>query len=177
MFGLIKKSRKLLKNNDNADSLPEPLITQATDRTWVNKENILAELDSLTEEEKQLRIAKRKLLESAREIADRLKLKSDNIAARKSRLMAEMEKTRSSKQHKSENKSDNRLFSIETWGSAWNDGLVFTVIAENDVWAEEIVRQWLNSNGRENHKIDKVMALVSRDVRAVVNVGARLPGI
>jgi hypothetical protein len=51
---------------------------------------------------------------------------------------------------------------------------VFTVMAENNVWAEEMVRQWLNSNGRENYKIDKVMAVVSQDVRAIVNVGAKL---
>lgn len=72
------------------------------------------------------------------------------------------------------NVSDFELFSIETWGSGWTDRLVFTVMAENDVWAEEIARQWLNSNGRENRRIDKVLALVSRDVRAVVNVGAKL---
>jgi hypothetical protein len=70
--------------------------------------------------------------------------------------------------------SDFKLFSIETWGSAWTDGLVFTVMAENDVWAEEIVRQWLESNGRENHRIDKVQARVSKNVRGVVNVGAKL---
>ena len=51
---------------------------------------------------------------------------------------------------------------------------MFTVMAENDVWAEEMVHQWLHSNGRENHKIDRVMAVVSSDVRAIVNVGAKL---
>jgi hypothetical protein len=37
-----------------------------------------------------------------------------------------------------------------------------------------LVHQWLNCNGRENHKIDKVMALVSRDVRGIITVGAKL---
>jgi hypothetical protein len=66
------------------------------------------------------------------------------------------------------------LFSVVTWGSSSTDGLVFTVMAESEVWAEELVRQWLNCNGRENHKIDKVMALVSRDVRGIITVGAKL---
>jgi hypothetical protein len=73
--------------------------------------------------------------------------------------------------------SSYKLFSVVTWGSSWRDGLVFTVMAENESWAEEMVRQWLVSNGKKNHKIDKVMALVSQDVRAIVNVGAILPDI
>ena len=69
-----------------------------------------------------------------------------------------------------------KMFSIAAYGSSWTDELVFTVLAENDVWAEDIVRQWLNSNGKENYKIDKVQAIVSRNVRAIVNVGAKLDG-
>jgi hypothetical protein len=70
--------------------------------------------------------------------------------------------------------SSHKIFSVATWGSSWRDGFVFTVMAENEVWAEEMVRQWLVFNGKKNHRIDKVMALVSQDVRAIVNVGAIL---
>ena len=68
---------------------------------------------------------------------------------------------------------NHKLFSIVTYSSGW-DGLVFTVIAENDIWAKELVYQWLEANGRKNHKIDKVTALVSQDVRGIVNIGAKL---
>jgi len=165
-----KKSQKLQKNNENAASSLNTLVIQAADETCVNEENLLAELDSLKEEEKQLLIEKRQVLDTL----DQLQSKLDSIADKKSRFMAEMEKTLSAKQQKSENESNHKLFSIITYGSSWTDGLVFTVMAENDVWAKEIVRQWLNSNGRENHRIDKVLGLLSRDVRAIVNVGAKL---
>jgi hypothetical protein len=36
------------------------------------------------------------------------------------------------------------------------------------------VRQWLDSNERETDKIDKIQAIVSRNVRAIVNVGSKL---
>ena len=106
---LVKRSRKMKKNKVKADSLPDIFLTQVTNDTCVKD-------------------------------------------------------------------SSYNLFSIVAYGSSWMDELVFTVLAENDVWAAEIVRQWLNSNGRENYKIDKVRAIVSRDVRAIVNVGAKLNG-
>jgi hypothetical protein len=157
--------------------LPDDFINHATDTTNVSEKNSITELDSLKAEEEQLLNEKRQLLESAREFADKLQSEFDNIAERKSRLLEEMEKNSSSKQPKNKNESNYKLFSIETYGSAWNDRLVFTVMAENNVWAEEIVREWLNSHGRENHRIDKVRGLISRDVRAVVNVGALIPTI
>jgi hypothetical protein len=52
--------------------------------------------------------------------------------------------------------------------------MVFTVMAENHVWAEYIVRQWLDSNDREMDKIDKGYAILSRDVRAIVSLGSKL---
>lgn len=129
-----------------------------------------SELYSLKMEEQKLLVAKKQLIEAL----DQLQLKSDIITDNKSRLLAEMERNIISEQQSQKSESGHKLFSVVTWGSSWTDGLVFTVMAENDVWAEELVRQWLESNGRKNHKIDKVMALVSRDVRAIVNVGAKL---
>ncbi len=167
---LMKKSRKIEKNKENANSLADALTIQLTDEIGVNEENYLSELDSLKEEEKQLLIEKRQLLDTL----DQLQFRFDNIADRKIRLIAEMEKNLSSKQQKSENESNLKLFLIETWGPRFDDGLVFTVMAEDHVWAEGLVREWLNSSGRENHRIDKVRALVSLDVRAVVKVGAKL---
>ena len=67
-----------------------------------------------------------------------------------------------------------RFFLIETRGPRWDDGLVFTVIAEDHVWAKEMVRQWLDSNGRQYDNIDKIHVLVSQDIRAIVSVGAKL---
>ena len=96
-----------------------------------------------------------------------------SITHRNNRLVEEIEKNLSYKQQNTVDASSNTLFSILTRGSSL-DGLVFTVIAENEVCAEKMVRQWLNSNGKEKHKIDKLMALVSQDVRAIVNVGAEL---
>ena len=67
-----------------------------------------------------------------------------------------------------------KVFLIETQGPRWDDGLVFTVIAEDHVWAKEMVHQWLDSNCRQYDKIDKIHVLVSQDVRAIVSVGAKL---
>lgn len=66
------------------------------------------------------------------------------------------------------------LYVIETSGPSFDDGMVFTVMAENHVWAEYIVRQWLDSNDREMDKIDKGYAILSRDVRAIVSLGSKL---
>lgn len=150
--------------------MSDALAIQATDSTRINEENFLCEIDSLKEEERQLLIERKRLIEDF----DRLQVKFDNIFDRKSRIIEELEKKLSSKQQETENNANHILFSVVTYGSSWTDKLVFTVLAENDVWAEEIVRQWLNSNGRENHRIDKVLAVVSRDVRGIVNVGAKL---
>jgi hypothetical protein len=166
----MKKNRTSQKNIDRVDPLLEALKIQTLEVTPANKEKPVSELEELEETEKQLLVEKRQLIDSL----DQWQSKFKSITDKKSRLLVEMEKNLSSKQQNSENESCYKLFSIVTWGPSWMDGLVFTVIAENDAWAEELVREWLNSNRRENHKIDKVMALVSRDVRAIVNVGAKL---
>ncbi len=77
-------------------------------------------------------------------------------------------------QNQSPEKSAHRLFVIETSGPKFNDGMVFTVMAENHVWAEYLVRQWLDSNDREIDKIDKGYAILSRDVRAIVSLGSKI---
>jgi hypothetical protein len=136
----------------------------------VIEENLISELDSLEKQERKLLIEKKRLHDTL----DQLQSKVDIISDRKSRLLAEMERNIISKQQNRKSESSYKLFSVVTWGSSWTDGLVFAVMAESEVWAEDLVRQWLNSNGRGNHKIDKVLALVSRDVRAIVNVGAKL---
>jgi phenylacetate-coenzyme A ligase PaaK-like adenylate-forming protein len=85
-----------------------------------------------------------------------------------------MEKNVSFKQQKNKKESILQLFQIETSGSSFNDGLVFTVIAEDNVWAEGLVREWLQCYGKETDKVDKIRAVVSRDVRAIINVGTKL---
>ena len=135
----------------------------------VIKEGVISELYSFKEEEQQLLVEKKKLLNAL----NQLQIKFDNIHDRKSNLLAKMEKNILS-ELQSENKSKCMLFSVFTWGSSWTDGLVFTIMAESEVWAEELVREWLSANGRKDHKIDKVMALVSQDARGVINVGAKL---
>ena len=171
------KKKSPSKNTENEKALQEAFEIPTIDVTCTNEENVIPMLDELEQIEKQLLVEKRQI------IGTLVKWQSmfDSIADKRSRIMKIMEQNHSSKQQNgeepkqrnSETNSGYRLFSVVTWGPSW-DGLVFTVMAENDAWAEELVRQWLNSNGRENHKIDKIMALVSRDVRAIVNVGSKL---
>ena len=171
------KKNPTSKDIDKEKSLQEAFEIPTIDVTCTNKENSISILEELEEIEQQLLIEKRQI------IGTLVKWQSmfDSVADKRSRIIEVMEKNRSSKQQNSEKPKQQKheseliykLFSVVTWGPSW-DELVFTVMAENDVWAEELVRQWLNSNGRENHRIDKVMALVSRDVRAIVNVGAKL---
>jgi len=158
--------KKSIKNTSPIGSFTVPTSRYS----YAIKGNALSKLDSLKKEEQKLLVEKKQLLDTL----DQLQLKSDDIAEKKSRLLTKMEQNILSKLENSESKSSHMLFSVVTWGSSWTDGLVFTVMAESEVWAEELVRQWLESNGRKNHKIDKVMALVSRDVRGIINVGAKL---
>ena len=148
----------------DSNIVPIPLHSHAIE------EDLISELDSFKKQEQQLLVEKRKLLDAL----NQLQIKSENIQDRKSNLLAKMEKNVLSELQNSESKSRHMLFSVVTWGSSWTDGLVFTVIAESEVWAEELVRGWLSSNGRKNHKIDKVMALVSQNTRGIINVGAKL---
>jgi hypothetical protein len=145
-------------------------VTSTTSNSHATIENYISELDSLKREERKLQFEKKQLLDTL----NQLLCKFDIINDRKSRLLTSMEKSLLSRQQSRKHDSGHTLFSVVTWGPSWTDVLVFNVMAENEVWAEELVRQWLVSNGRENHKIDRVMALVSQDVRAIVNVGAKL---
>jgi len=165
-----KKNAALQEKNGHEDSIGDTLIISVADDICANKKKPFHELASLEKEEKKLLAEKKQLLETL----DQLQSKFDILFDKRSRLFVEMERNLASKPQKSVSESSHKLFSIITWGPSWNDGLVFTVIAENDVWAKEVVRQWLISNGRETHRIDKVLALVSQDVRAIVNVGALL---
>lgn len=163
----FKKSRALHSDYENVDFLRDTPAIQITNSACAYEADSVSELNSLKREEKQLLIEKRELLDAL----DELQSKFDVVNDKRSRLLAKLETNRRSKQQESTHGSDHNLFSIVTWGSSWMDGLVFAVMAENDVWAKELVRQWLNSNERENHRIDTVRAIVSRDVRAIVNVG------
>ena len=158
------------QNIENGNSLFEAFEIPALDVACANEEDSISLLERLEKAEQQLLDGKRQIINTL------VKWESmfDSIADKKRQLLACAEKERSSRQQNSEEEPSHKFFSIVTWGSSWMDGLVFTVMAENDAWAEELVRQWLNSNGRENHRIDKVMALVSRDVRGILNVGAKL---
>ena len=151
------------------DSEQQPTENTKTKEEYIGAQHAFQALEDLKKEEKNLLGDIKRL----KEILNQLQLKMSYIAEKRSRFRTDMEQKLSSEQNKI-NLSNNKLFSIETWGPAWNDGLIFTVMAENHVWAEEIVSQWLNSNGRETHRIDKIRALVSQDIRAVVNVGAKL---
>jgi len=155
---------------ENSNSLIEAFEIPAIDAAYANQEDSVSLLERLEKAEKQLLVGKRQIIDTL------LKWESmfDSVADKKRQLLECLEKERSPEQQNSEKESRHKLFSIVTWGPSSIDGLVFTVMAENDAWAEELVRQWLNSNCRENHRIDKVMALVSRDVRGILNVGAKL---
>ena len=161
---------KLSKRNNKTYPYLSSIIAPTPNHSKVIDEDFVSELDSLKEEERKFLVEKKQLVNAL----NQLQLESNNIADKKERLLAEIEKNILPKLENCEKKARHMLFSVVTWGSSWTDGLVFTVMAESEVWAEELVRQWLNCNGRENHKIDKVMALVSRDVRGIINVGAKL---
>jgi hypothetical protein len=164
------KSKLKSQNIENDNSLLEALEISTFDAACANEEDSVSLLEKLKKAEQKLLVEKRQIIDTL------VKWESmfDNIADKKRRLLECVEKEHSSRQQNSEKKSNHKLFSIVTWGPSWMDGLVFTVMAENNVWAKELVRQWLNSNGRENHRIDTVMALVSGDVRGILNVGAKL---
>jgi len=127
-------------------------------------------LEELKEREKQLLIQKKQLLDSL----DQVQLQQDCVADKKGRLLMALEKNLQISQVESRKESILKLFAIETSGSKFTDGMVFTVMAEDHVWAEDMVRQWLDSNERETDKIDKIQAIMSRNVRAIVNVGSKL---
>jgi len=170
-------SRIVQRRKEKADSLRQALGAQVTDESSMSEEGSFSELDSLKEEVKQL---KRHFLFKTNQVAatlDELQSMCIAVAEKRNRVLAEMEKDHISKQQKRAEKSSHKVFSVLSCGHAWSDELVFTVLAENEVWAKEFVRQWLDYNGREHHRIDKVLCLVSQNVRAVVNVGAILQDV
>jgi hypothetical protein len=160
---------KLSKRNDKVFPI-DSAVVPIPRHSYLIDEKFVSKLDSLKEAERELLVEKKQLLDTL----DQLQIESDNIADKKYCLLAEMERKFLSRMENCDSRSSHMLFSVFTWGSSSTDGLVFTVMAESEVWAEELVRQWLNSNGRENHKIDKILALVSRDVRGIITVGAKL---
>jgi hypothetical protein len=127
------------------------------------RENPLSSLEELKEQEKQL-------LDSL----DQVQLQYDCVSDKRGRLLMALEKNVKTSQIEGRKELILKLFAIETSGSKFTDGMVFTVMAEDHVWAEDMVRQWLDSNERETDKIDKIQAIVSRNVRAIVNVGSKL---
>ena len=173
----MKKNLTSQENVAKADFLLETLDIPTLEASHKNEENSGSLLKELEEAEQELLIEKRQIIDML------VKWQSmfDSIADKKSRLMEHIKteqisnqlNSESTKKQNSENKPSHKLFSVVTRGDSW-DGLVFTVIAENDAWAENLVHQWLDSNGRKDQKIDKVMALVSRDVRGIFAVGAKL---
>jgi len=169
--GFSKKSPKIQdEKQDNPDSLQVVPVIDATIEEYEDEENSLSALKAIKAEESQLEAEKKLLIETLKQV----QLKSDAIAGKKNHLMEEMEKNLSHKQQKNENESALTLFQIETGGSSFNDGLVFTVMAEDNVWAEGLVREWLQCYGKDTDKIDKIRAVVSSDVRAIINVGTKL---
>ena len=169
--GFLKKSRKVQdEKENNVASLQAAPVIDATTEACEDEENSLSVLEAIKEEERQLEAEKKQLIETS----EQLQRKFDAIASKKNRLIEEMENSFSPKQQKTQNESALKLFHIETSGSSFNDGLVFTVMAEDNVWAEGLVREWLQCYGKDTDKIDKIRAVVSRDVRAIINVASRL---
>jgi len=169
--GFSKKSSKIQdEKQDNPASLQAVPLIDVTIEEYEDEENSLSALEAIKEEERQLEAEKKQLIETLKQ----LQLKSTAIADKKNHLIEEMKKTLSLKQRKNENESALTLFQIETGGSSFNDGLVFTVMAEDNVWAEGLVREWLQCYGKDTDKIDKIRAVVSSDVRAIINVGTKL---
>ena len=179
------KKKVASQNIQTNGAVQETLEIPTIDATCKDEDNSVSLLEELKEIEQQLLVEKRQIIGTL----VKWQTMFDGVTDNKRRLMSVVEEKRLSKresgikaeeqdgdgsaQPSSEGESRCMLFSVVSWGPSW-DGLVFTVMAENDAWAEELVREWLDSNGRENHKIDKVMALVSQNARGIVNVGAKL---
>jgi len=169
--GFSKKSSKIQNERlDNLASIQAVPLIDVTSEEHEAEENSLSALEAIKEEERQLEAEKKQLIETLKQV----QLKSDAVADKKNHLIEEMEKTVSLKQQKNENEAALTLFQIETSGSSFNDSLVFTVMAEDHVWAEGLVREWLQCYGKDTDKIDKIRAVVSSDVRAIINVGTKL---
>jgi len=169
--GFSKKSPKIQdEKQDNPNSLQAVPLIDSTIEEYEDEENSLSALEAIKDEERQLEAEKKQLIETLRQV----QISSDVLADKKNILIEKMEKTLSLKQQKNENKSALTLFQIETAGSSFNDGLVFSVMAEDNVWAEGLVREWLQCYGKDTDKIDKIRAVVSSDVRAIINVGTKL---
>jgi hypothetical protein len=135
-----------------------------------DKETSHESLGGLKEQENLLLSAEKQFLGSLGEV----QVQFSRFAEERGRFPTAIEKDFSSLQGKGQEEMFLKLFLIESSGSKFTDGLVFTVFAEDHVWAEDMVRQWLDSNGRETDRIDKVQAVLSRDVRAIVGLGSKL---
>jgi len=173
----MKRSLRVQRRKEKMDSLHQDLGVQMTDGSSFRESDPFSELDSLKEEIKQLKMHFLFKTKQVVDTLDKLQSMCNTVTEERNRVSAKKEKGLMPKQQKRAEGSCHKVFSVVTWGHAWNDGLVFTVLAENEVWAKEFVRQWLDSNGREHHRIDKVLGLLSQNVRAVVNVGAVLQDV
>jgi len=167
MWSKILRNQKKYQTNEDETTESLPLSPRKEEYTSTGEATLA--LEDLKNKEEVILVELRR----QSEILGQLQLRISEVTEQRRRLMMEVGDQLSSEQNCKIN-SNFRLFSVETWGSAWTDGLVFTVMAENEVWAKHIVREWLNSNGRKNHRIDKIQALISNDLRAVVNVGTKL---
>ena len=145
-------------------------MVNAINGDHVSKESSQVSLDSLKEQDNLLSAAEKQFLGNLVDVQIQL----GRFAEERGQLLATMEKNLASSQGNDHKEAALRLFLIESSGSKFTDGLVFTVMAEDRVWAEDMVRQWLDSNGRETDKIDKVQAIVSHNVRAIVGLGSKL---
>jgi len=145
-------------------------MVNAVSEDHVSKGSSHVSLEGLKEQDTLLLAAEKQFLGSLTDVQVQL----GRFAEERGRLLAALAKSSASSQDNDHKESSLRLFLIESSGSKFTDGLVFTVMAEDRVWAEDMVRQWLDSNGRETDKIDKVQAIVSRNVRAIVGLGSKL---
>jgi hypothetical protein len=163
--GLKRKSQKQQTKEEKPVFIQHTTLTGAED----NNGELPASLLELKKQEEQLLNEEKKLLNSL----DDLRLQRDRVAEERNRLIADAEKRFISLQSQDLKSSTHKLFVIETSGSKFTDGMVFTVLAEDHVWAEYMVRQWLDSNDRELDKIDKGHEIMSHDVRAIISLGAK----
>jgi chromosome segregation ATPase len=163
--GLKRKSQKQQTKEEKPVFVQQATLTSSED----NDEELPASLSELKKQEEQLLDEEKKLLNSL----DDLRVQRDRVAEERNRLIANAEKRFLSSQGQNLKGPNHRLFVIETSGSKFTDGMVFTVLAEDHVWAEYMVRQWLDSNDRELDKIDKGHEIMSHDVRAIISLGAK----
>jgi len=117
------------------DSLHQDLGVQMTDGSSFRESGPFSELDSLKEEIKQLKMHFLFKTKQVVDTLDKLQSMCNTVTEERNRVSAKKEKGLMPKQQKRAEGSCHKVFSVVTWGHAWNDGIEI-------VYSIRINRDW-----------------------------------